>query len=66
MKNFMAAVHFIQKIAKIAEAANHHPDLFLTGYRKLKIKLSTHKIGRLSKKDYFLASRIHDIYKSLK
>ena len=61
----MAAIRFVQKIAKLAEAADHHPDLHLTGYRELKISLSTHDIGRLSKKDYSLASQIERLPKSL-
>ena len=40
MKNFMSAITFINAIAKLAESQGHHPDLHLTGYRKLKTTLS--------------------------
>ena len=66
MKNFVAAVELIYRIMKIAEAADHHPDLHLTSYRKLKIVLSTHSAGGLTNKDFILASKIDRLPKTLK
>jgi len=66
MKNFVAAVEFIQKIADIAEADNHHPDLHLTGYRNLRIDLSTHAIGGLSENDFIVAAKINELSAELK
>lgn len=60
-ENFLAAVSLIQKIAPIAEAEDHHPDLHLTGYRKLTIELSTHAIGGLSENDFILAAKIDQL-----
>ena len=60
-KDFLEAASLIQKIAPIAEEENHHPDLHLTGYRKLTIELSTHAIGGLSKKDFILAAKIDQL-----
>ena len=57
-KDFMTAVKIINQIARIAEKENHHPDLHLTGYRKLTIVLSTHAIGGLSINDFILAAKI--------
>ena len=56
--DFLHAVSLIQKIAPIAEADDHHPDLHLTGYRRLTIELSTHAIGGLSENDFILAAKI--------
>ena len=61
MKNFMAAIGLIQKIARIAEKEGHHPDLHLTGYRRLKIVLSTHAIRGLSLNDFILAAKIQKL-----
>ena len=66
MKNFLAAVEFINEIAKIAEAENHHPDFHLTNYRKLRIDLSTHAIGGLSENDFILAAKINQLPAKLK
>ena len=60
-KDFLDAVSLIQRIAPIAEAEDHHPDLNLTGYRKLAIDLSTHAIGGLSENDFILAAKIDQL-----
>lgn len=59
--DFMDAVQLIQRIAPIAEAEDHHPDLHLTGYRRLTIELSTHAIGGLSENDFILAAKIDQL-----
>ena len=60
-KNFLDAVSLIQRIAPIAEAEDHHPDLHLTGYRRLMIELSTHAIGGLSENDFILAAKLNPL-----
>ena len=66
MKDFASAVRFIQEIARVADADDHHPDLHLTGYRNLSIQLSTHAIGGLSRNDFILAAKIDELPKDLK
>ena len=65
-KDFLDAVGRIQRMAPIAEAEDHHPDLHLTGYRRLTIELSTHAIGGLSENDFILAAKIDAIPIALK
>ena len=65
-KNFVAAVRFINKVAEVAEAENHHPDIHLTGYRNLRIDLSTHAIGGLSQNDFLVAAKINELPVELK
>jgi 4a-hydroxytetrahydrobiopterin dehydratase len=57
-KDFMAAVRLIGKIARLAEKADHHPDLHLTRYRRLRVVLSTHEKGAVTEKDFRLAAQI--------
>lgn len=66
MKNFLAAVEAIRRIAAVAEAENHHPDVHLTGYRKLKIVLTTHALGGLSENDFILAAKVNELPMELK
>jgi 4a-hydroxytetrahydrobiopterin dehydratase len=66
MRWFMDAVEFIQKLAAEAEAEDHHPDIHLTGYRRLRIELTTHAIGGLSENDFILAAKIDGLPKQLK
>jgi 4a-hydroxytetrahydrobiopterin dehydratase len=64
---FGAAVAIIGKIAILAQESDHHPDLHLTGYRRLEVVLSTHDAGdRVTDKDYSLAEKIEALPKVLK
>ena len=60
-KDFLGAVSVIQRIAPIAEAEDHHPDLHLTRYRRVTIELSTHAINGLSENDFILAAKIDQL-----
>ena len=60
-KNFLDAVNLIQRIAPVAEAEDHHPDLHLTSYKQLTVELSTHAIGGLSENDFILAAKIDQL-----
>ncbi len=61
-RDFLDAVEHIQRIAPVAEAEDHHPDLHLTGYRRLTIELSTHSIGGLSENDFILAAKLDRLF----
>lgn len=58
VKNFMAGLDFFNRVAAVAEADGHHPDLHLAGYRNVWIELWTHAIGGLSENDFILAAKI--------
>lgn len=60
-KNFMAAVDFFNRVALLAEAEQHHPDLHLEGYRHVWIEIWTHAIGGLSENDFILAAKIDQL-----
>jgi 4a-hydroxytetrahydrobiopterin dehydratase len=57
-RHFMAGMDFFGRVAEIAEADGHHPDLHLEGYRNVSIELWTHAIGGLSENDFILAAKI--------
>lgn len=56
--DFAAAVALVNRIAAEAERANHHPDILIHDYRRLRITLSTHAAGGLTQHDFALASAI--------
>ena len=66
VKHFMAGIEFFNRVAEVAEADGHHPDLHLEGYRKVSIELWTHAIGGLSENDFILAAKIDRIPIKLK
>jgi pterin-4a-carbinolamine dehydratase len=45
LRNFQAALDMFSRVAALAEAEGHHPDLHLTGYNNVAIELSTHSVG---------------------
>jgi 4a-hydroxytetrahydrobiopterin dehydratase len=58
---FADAVALINRVAALAEAANHHPDILLHGYKKVRLTLSTHSEGGLTESDFKLARQIDEI-----
>ena len=60
-RNFLDVVKLISQIAELAEAEDHHPDLYLHNYKQLRITLSTHSVGGLSEKDFILAAKIDEL-----
>lgn len=58
--DFISSINFVNKIANLAEARNHHPDI-LINYNKVTLELWTHTEGKISEKDYKLAEEIDKI-----
>lgn len=63
LSNFVTAMDFANKITPIAEQENHHPDLHVS-WGKVRVELSTHKIGGLSRNDFILAAKINQLWDS--
>jgi 4a-hydroxytetrahydrobiopterin dehydratase len=57
LDSFLAAIAFVNGVAGLAEAANHHPDILIE-YRHVTLTLTTHDEGGLSARDFSLAARI--------
>ena len=66
VKNFLAGMEFFERVAKLAEDEQHHPDLHLEGYRDVAIEIWTHAIGGLSENDFILAAKIDELPIGLK
>lgn len=61
LKHFADALSLLNQIGDLAEAEQHHPDLHLTGYRHLRVRMTTHAIGGLSENDLIMAAKINQI-----
>jgi 4a-hydroxytetrahydrobiopterin dehydratase len=57
VKNFVEAVDFVNRIAPVAEAENHHPDLYVR-WGEVRVHLWTHKIDGLTESDFYMAAKI--------
>jgi 4a-hydroxytetrahydrobiopterin dehydratase len=66
VRDFAVALDFFNRVGKLAEDEDHHPDLHLTGYRNVAIELSTHAVGGLSENDFILAAKIDRLPVELK
>ena len=56
-KDFVAAMKFVNRVAKLAEAAGHHPDIDIR-WNKVTLALTTHSEGGLTEKDFQLARKV--------
>ena len=61
VKNFDAAIAFFHRVALVANAEGHHPDLHLVGFRTVTIEIWTHATGGLSENDFILAAKIDEL-----
>jgi 4a-hydroxytetrahydrobiopterin dehydratase len=62
-KDFKEALNFVNKVGDEAEKMNHHPDIFLHSWNKVKITISTHSEGGVTEKDFKLAGIIDNLSK---
>lgn len=60
-KDFKEALDFVNRTGAIAEELNHHPDILLYSWNKVKISVNTHDEGGITDKDFNLAKRIEGI-----
>jgi 4a-hydroxytetrahydrobiopterin dehydratase len=56
--DFAAAIDFVNRVAELAEAVNHHPDILVHGWNRVRLTLSTHSEGGITQADVDLASAI--------
>jgi 4a-hydroxytetrahydrobiopterin dehydratase len=54
---YMDGAAFVEKVATLSDAEQHHPDIHLY-YKRVAIELATHAVGGLSINDFILASKI--------
>lgn len=57
-KDFKEALAFVNNVADLAEAANHHPDIDIR-WNKVTLALTTHSANALTEKDVELANQIN-------
>jgi 4a-hydroxytetrahydrobiopterin dehydratase len=57
LKDFAAALAFVNEVGALAEAHNHHPDIAIS-WNKVTLRLSTHSAGGLTQLDLDLAQAV--------
>jgi 4a-hydroxytetrahydrobiopterin dehydratase len=56
--DFAAAMAFVNRVAQEAEEANHHPDILVHGWNKVRLSLTNHAAGGLTDADFQMAEKI--------
>jgi 4a-hydroxytetrahydrobiopterin dehydratase len=59
--DFRGAIGFVDRVADAAEEANHHPDILIHGWNKVRLSITNHSAGGLTNADFELAGRIDTI-----
>lgn len=55
--SFKESMAFVNRVAELAERADHHPDILIE-YNKVTLTLSSHDAGGLTERDFALARSI--------
>lgn len=58
LADFAAAIAYVNRVAELAERANHHPDILVHGWNQVRLELATHSEGGLTEADFALAAQI--------
>jgi 4a-hydroxytetrahydrobiopterin dehydratase len=56
-EDFAAAMKFVNAVAEAAEQANHHPDILVHGWNKVRLSLTNHSAGGLTEPDFEMAEK---------
>jgi len=63
-KNFRQAMSLANKVADIAEAEDHHPDIYIA-WGQCRVEVWTHKIKGLTESDFYFAAKADRAFMSL-
>ena len=58
LPDFAEAMAFVNRVAEAAEEANHHPDILVHGWNKVRLSVTNHSEGGLTEADFELAAAI--------
>jgi len=58
LEDFADTMSFVNRVAEVAEEANHHPDIFVHGWNKVRLSLTNQAAGGLTEADFEMAGRI--------
>ena len=58
--DFKQAMAFVNRVAEAAEAANHHPDIYIS-YNHVKLSLVSHDAGGITQRDIRMAGKINEM-----
>jgi 4a-hydroxytetrahydrobiopterin dehydratase len=60
-KDFAAALALVNRVGEVAEKHNHHPDILIHGWNKVRLSLTNHAAGGLTAVDFEMAERFDEL-----
>ena len=60
-KNFVKAMEFVNRVAEIAESLNHHPDISVYGWNKVRISTISHDLNAITERDIGLMKELNQL-----
>ena len=57
-KDFAEAMAYVNEVAEVAERENHHPDIAIHGWNKVRLALFTHSQNAITDADRAMAEQI--------
>jgi 4a-hydroxytetrahydrobiopterin dehydratase len=61
LKDFAEAMALANRVAEVAERHNHHPDILIHGWNKVKLSLTNHSAGGLTDTDFVVADEFDGV-----
>lgn len=61
LEDFAEAMAFVNRVAELAEETNHHPDILVHGWNKVRLSLTNHSAGGLTEADFEMAAKIDQL-----
>lgn len=61
LKDQTAVAELVLRIARLADKANHHPDMLLHKWNRLRIELFSHDVNAITERDHALAAQIEEL-----
>jgi 4a-hydroxytetrahydrobiopterin dehydratase len=59
VKNFGAALDLVNRIGRLAEQENHHPDICIRRWNHVRVEFYTHTVEGLTENDLIMAAKIN-------
>ncbi len=59
--DFAQAIAYVDRVADLSEEVNHHPDILVHGWNRVRLTLTTHSAGNLTDNDFQMAGRIDEL-----
>jgi 4a-hydroxytetrahydrobiopterin dehydratase len=60
-KKYMEGIDFVHQVAELADANNHHPDIFIH-YKRITVRYWTHTVSGVTLADVQMAQKVDGIF----